>query len=52
MPEHMVTDEIGRGELVRINPLGFDQMTARLVLGAAYSVESTGARQQRGWSSI
>ena len=39
MPAHLVTDEIGRGELKRIDPPGFDQLTARLVLGVACSTE-------------
>lgn len=39
MPAHMVTDEISRGELVRINPAGFDEMTSRLILGAAYCAD-------------
>lgn len=39
MPAHLVTDEIERGLLKRIDPAGFDQMTARLVLGVAYSAE-------------
>ncbi len=39
MPAHMVRDEIERGELKRIDPAGFSQLTARLVLGAAYSAE-------------
>ena len=37
MPAHLVADEIAQSLLVRIAPLGFDAMTARLVLGAAYS---------------
>ncbi|TXN00167.1 LysR family transcriptional regulator [Methylobacterium sp. WL64] len=39
MPAHLVVDEIARGELTRIDPAGFDPMTARLVLAAAYSAE-------------
>ena len=39
MPAHLVSDEIARGELRRIEPVGFDLMTARLVLGVAHSVE-------------
>ena len=39
MPSHLVDEEIERGELRRMQPAGFDQMTARLVLGAAYSAE-------------
>ena len=39
MPAHLVADEIARGELKRLDPTGFDLMTARLVLGAAYSGE-------------
>lgn len=39
MPAHLVAEELGRGQLKRIDPAGFDQMTARLVLGAACSAE-------------
>ena len=39
MPAHLVAEEIERGQLKRIDPAGFDQMTARLVLGAGYSAE-------------
>ncbi len=39
MPAHLVAEEIEGGQLKRINPVGFDQMTATLVLGAAYSAE-------------
>ena len=39
IPAHVVDEEIERGELRRIEPAGFDQMTAQLVLGAAYSAE-------------
>ena len=39
MPAHLVTEEIESGQLKRINPVGFDQMTATLVLGAAHSAE-------------
>ena len=39
MPAHLVAEEITRGQLKRINPADFDPMTARLVLGAAYSAE-------------
>lgn len=39
MPAHLVADEIERGELKRIDPAGFDPLTARLVLGAACSTE-------------
>ena len=41
MPAHLVAEEIGRGQLKRIEPAGFDQMTATLVLGAAYSAKRT-----------
>lgn len=39
MPAHLVADEIGRGELRRIDPAGFDQIVPSLVMGAAYSAE-------------
>ena len=39
MPAHLVAEEIEHGQLKRIDPTGFDHMTARLVLGAAYSAE-------------
>ena len=39
MPAHLVDDEIARGQLKRIDPAEFDHMTARLVLGIAYSAE-------------
>ena len=39
MPEHLMAEEIQRGQLKRIDPASFDSMTARLVLGAAYSAE-------------
>ena len=39
MPAHLVVDEIERGRLKRIDPAGFDRMTATLVLGAAHSAE-------------
>ncbi len=39
MPAHLVAEEIERGQLSRIAPEGFDGMTARLVLGAAYSAD-------------
>ena len=39
MPAHLVDEEIARGELKRIDPAEFDPMTARLVLGIAYSAE-------------
>ena len=34
-----MAEEIARGQLKRIDPAGFDQMVARLVLGVAYSAE-------------
>lgn len=39
MPAHMVSEEIARGELKRIEPVGFSPMTARLVLGVAYCID-------------
>ena len=39
MPAHLVADEIESGQLKRIDPVGFDPMTATLVLGAAHSAE-------------
>ena len=39
MPAHLVADEIESGQLKRIDPEGFDPMTATLVLGAAHSAE-------------
>ncbi len=39
MPAHLVGEEIDRGQLKAIEPAGFDPMTARLVLGVAYSAE-------------
>ncbi len=41
MPNHLVTDELARGQLKRIGPAGFDEMTARLVFSTAYSGERT-----------
>lgn len=39
MPAHLIAEELEHGQLKRIDPAGFDQMTSRLVLGAAYSAE-------------
>jgi DNA-binding transcriptional LysR family regulator len=39
MPAHTVEDEIKDGRLTVIRPAGFDPLTARLVLGAAYISE-------------
>ena len=39
LPAHLVAEEIERGQLTRIEPAGFNAMTARLVLGAASSAE-------------
>ena len=39
MPSHMVSEEVARGELKRIEPVGFNPMTARLVLGVAYCID-------------
>lgn len=39
MPRHLVEDELADGRLRRIAPEGFDALTARLVLGAAYLTE-------------
>ena len=41
MPAHLIADEIEHGALKRINPVGFDAMTSRLVMGAAYSEQRT-----------
>lgn len=38
-PAHLMTEEIARCLLKRIEPIGFDQMTGRLVLGVAHSTE-------------
>ena len=39
MPTHLVKDELDRGVLKRIDPAGFSQLTARLVLGVACSAD-------------
>lgn len=39
MPAHMVADELATGELLRINPVGFSPLSARLVLGVAHSTD-------------